>query len=88
MHMGRKKFKSGRYSVQHASGKFGITKKMIEGNSEIKIVFPADVASSLFEKPVLLKEQAMKWTKARVYVYSDSVLSLGKVYGPEDLDMK
>ena len=49
---------------------------MIEGNSEIKIVFPAVVASSLWEKPVLLEEQAMKWTIARVYVYSDSVLCL------------
>ena len=25
-----------------------------------------------------------KWTKARVYVYSDSVLCLGKMLGPED----
>ena len=52
----------------------GITRMMIEGNSEIKNVFPADVASSLWEPPVLLKEQAMKWTKARVSVYSYSVL--------------
>ena len=36
---------------------FGITRMMIEGNSEIKNVFPADVASSLWGKPVLLKEQ-------------------------------
>ena len=43
---------------------------MIEGNSEIKNVFPADVASSLWRKHVLLKEQAIKWTK---HVYSDSV---------------
>ena len=63
---------------------FGITKMMIEGNSEIKNVFPADVASSLLEKPVLLEEQATRWTKARVYVYSDSVLCLGKQHGPED----
>ena len=47
-------------------------------NSEIKNVFSADVASSLWEKPVLLKEQATKWMKAKVYVYSDSVLCLGK----------
>ena len=57
---------------------------MIEGNSEIKIVLRADVASSLWEKPVLLKEQAAKWTKARVNVHSDFVLCLGRVYGPED----
>ena len=33
---------------------------------------------------MLLKEQAIKWTKARVHVYSDSVLCLGKQHGPED----
>ena len=66
------------------AGLFGITRMMIEGNSEIKNVFTADVASSLWGKPVLLKEQAIKWTKARVYVYSDSVLCLGKHHGPED----
>ena len=33
----------------------------------------------------VLKEQAIKWTKARVlYVYLDSVLCLGKMHGPED----
>ena len=57
---------------------------MIEGYSEIKSVFPADVASSLWEKPVLFKEKAIKWRKTRVYVYSDSVLCLGKQHGPED----
>ena len=57
---------------------------MIEGNSEIKNAFPADVVSSLWEKLVLLEEQAIRWTKARVYVYSDSVFCLGKQHGPED----
>ena len=51
---------------------------MTEGNAEIKNVFPADVAKSLWGKLVVLKEQAMKWTKVRVYVYSDSVLCLWK----------
>ena len=51
---------------------------MIEGNSEMKNVFTTDGSSSLWDKPVLLKEQAIKWTKARVYVYSDSVLCLEK----------
>ena len=37
-------------------GLIGITRVMIEGNSEIKNVFPADVASSLWVKPVSLKE--------------------------------
>ena len=69
---------------ENIKGLFGITRMMIEGNSEIKNVFLADVASSLWENPVLLKEQAIKWTKARVYVCSDSVLCLGKMRGPED----
>ena len=37
-----------------------------------------------FEKNPCCKEQAIKWTKARVYVYSDSVLCLGNQHGPED----
>ena len=57
---------------------------MIEGNSEIKNVFSTEVASSLWEKSVLLNDQAIKWTRASVYVYSDSVLCLGKMLGPED----
>ena len=61
---------------------------MIEGNSETKNVFTADVASSLWEKPVFLKEQAIKWTKARVYVYSDFVSCLGKMHDPEDANKK
>ena len=62
---------------QSIKGLFGITRMMIEGNSEIKNVFTADVASSL-ENPYCLKNKQKKWTKARVYVYSDSVLCLGK----------
>ena len=50
---------------ENIKGLFGITKMMIEGNSEIKNVFPADVASSLWENPVLLKERAIKWTKSK-----------------------
>ena len=65
-------------------GLFGINKMMIEGNSEINNVFYADVASSLWEKTLLLEEQAIKWMKARVYDHSDSVLCLGKQHGPED----
>ena len=45
---------------ENIKGVFGITRMMIEGNSEIKNVFPADVASSLWRKPVLLEEQAIK----------------------------
>ena len=69
---------------ENSKGLFGMKRMVIERNSEIKNVFPADVAGSLWVKPVLLKEQAIKSTKARVYVYSDSVLCLRKQHGPED----
>ena len=39
---------------------FGNTRMMIEGNSEIKNDFPADVASSLWEKHVLLQRASNK----------------------------
>ena len=69
--------------LENIKGLFGITRMIIEVNSEVKNVFPADVASSLWGKLVLLKEQAIKWTKARVYVYSLRVM-LGKRARPED----
>ena len=69
---------------ERIKGFFGITRMMIEGKTVIENVVPADVASSLWERPVLLKEQAIKWTNPRVYVYSDSVLRLGKMHDPED----
>ena len=46
--------------------------------------FPQTLRVHSGENPVLLKEQSMNWNKARVYVYSDSVLCLGKQDGPED----
>ena len=30
----------------------------------------------------LLSDRTLKWTKAKVYVYSDSVLCLGKIHDP------
>ena len=63
---------------------FNITRMMIGGNSKIKTVFSADAASPLWEKSTLLNDQALKWTKAIVYVCSDSGLCLGKTCGPED----
>ena len=42
---------------ENIKGLFGITRIMIEGNSEIKNVFTADVASSLRENPYCLKKE-------------------------------
>ena len=64
--------------LENIKGLFGISRLIVEGNSEVKNVFPGDVASSLWGKLVLLKEQAIKWTKARVYVHSDPTLCSGK----------
>ena len=72
------------FEFENSKSMFSITRLMIEGNSEIKNVFSADVASSLWDTFVLLDDQAIKWTKARVYVYSDSVVYLGKMFSPED----
>ena len=42
-------------NLRTSKGLFGITRVMIEGTSEIKIVFPTDVASSLWENMYCLK---------------------------------
>ena len=72
------------FELENIRGLFGITRMMIEANSYIKNVFPADVASSLWETLYCLKNKQQKSTKARLYVYSDSVLCLGKQHGPKD----
>ena len=41
---------------ENIKGLFGITRMLIEGNSEIKNVFPADVTSSHWGNPVLFQE--------------------------------
>ena len=43
---------------ENIKGLFSITRMMIEGNSEIKNVYPADVASSLWENQycVMIKQ--------------------------------
>ena len=51
---------------------FNITRKMIGENSETMNVSSLEAASSSRERTTLLNEKAMKWSKSRVYVYSDS----------------
>ena len=43
--------------LENIKGLFGISRMMIEGNSEVKKVFPADVASSLWENMFCLKSK-------------------------------
>ena len=49
---------------------------MIAGNSELKHLFPQDSAYPSWGRSTLKIEQAMEWTKARVYVFSDPVLCM------------
>ena len=55
---------------------FNAMNMMIARNSEIKNLFPQDSANPSWERSTLPIEQAMEWTKARVYVFSDPVLCM------------
>ena len=61
-----------------------LRERWLKDIQNLRMYLPQTLRSSLWAKPVLLKEQAIKCTKARVHVYSDSVLCLGKQHGPED----
>ena len=45
---------------------------MIAGKTEIKNLFPQDSANPSWERSTLPVDQAIEWTKVRVYVYSES----------------
>ena len=49
-----------------------------------KNVFPADIARTQGKNRYCKKNKQSSGQKTRVYVYSDSVLCLGKQHGPED----
>ena len=55
---------------------FNVMNMMIAGNSEIKNLFPEDSANPSWERSTLPIDQAIEWTKARIYVYSDPVLCM------------
>ena len=58
---------------------FDITQKLIQEQSgEILIVECLRYSSPSWERWILANDQAIKWAKARVFVYADSVLCLGK----------
>ena len=60
---------------------FGNTRMMTERNLEC---ISRSRCEFTLGKLVLLEEQTLKWTKARVFVHSDFVLCMGKQHGPED----
>ena len=53
-------------------------------SSEILNVTSLETSSLSWERFTLLNDQAMKWAKARVYVYSDSVFGLGGLNAHDD----
>ena len=59
---------------------FNITKKLIMDNSETRNVSCLDCLSRSWTRSTLLNDRAVGWTKAKIYVYSDSVLCLGKIH--------
>ena len=59
---------------------FGITQKLIsEHSEEILNVKPIESTDPSWTRSMLFHDQVIKWTKAKVLVYSDSVLCLGKL---------
>ena len=75
-------------NIEELQNLFDITQKLIlEHEAEILNVSPIDWTASSWTRSTLTHNQVIKWiqskgtrlTKAKVHVYSDSVLCLGKV---------
>ena len=59
---------------------FNITPKLVmEHSDEILNLKCLEYASPSWTRPVLANDQAIKWAKAKVCVYADSVLSVGQM---------
>ena len=64
---------------------FTITQKLtLEHSEEILNVRPIESASPSWTRSTLSHEQVIQWIKAKVRVYSDSVLCLGKMNESKD----
>ena len=62
-----------------------ITQKLIlEHSEEILNVNTIESTSTSWTRSVLSRDQVIRWSKAKVRVYSDSVLCLGKLNGSKD----
>ena len=60
---------------------FHITQKLVRKPGESLNVRMIECASRSWTRSSLAHDQAIKWSKAKVQVYSDSVLCLGKMTG-------
>ena len=67
---------------------FDITKKLILVNQEILNVNSIGSEVLSWTRSTLLDDQAIKWTKATVLLYSDSVLRLGRIDASEEANRK
>ena len=65
--------------IQFFESLFNVTKMLIMDNTEIRNVKCLDCETPSWTRSTLLNDQAVQLAKAKVYVYSDSVLCMGKV---------
>ena len=64
---------------------FTFTQRLVlENVEEMKNVRVIDSSDPSRVKPQMSHPQAIKWTKAEVHVYADSVLCLGKINEPAE----
>ena len=67
---------------------FDITQKLVHKQREILNVRMIECASPSWTRSSLAQDQAIMWSKAKVRVYSDSVLWLGKMTDPTDANRR
>ena len=68
---------------------FDITQKVISDQDfEILNVSTIEWKFTPWMRSTLLHDNVIKWTKAKVHVYSDSVLSLGKMHEHSEVNVK
>ena len=67
---------------------FDITQKLVHKQREILNVRMIECASPSWTRSSLAQDQAIMWSKAKVRVFSDSVLWLGKMTDPTDANRR
>ena len=67
---------------------FDVTRKLILENQEMLNVNSTGSENPSRARSTLLNDQATKWTKARVRLYSDAVLCMGRIHDSEEANRK
>ena len=70
--------------INNIEGLFNVTTNLIADNTEIRNVKRLEWGSHSWTRSTLFNDRAIQLTKAKVYVYSDSVLCLGRIYTTGD----